>query len=381
MMKIERSIFVLLFWLMILIPAPLVLFGWTGNTALEARSLMPYPTPSWDTAWRQETFQGISAAFEDRMPLRNRLVGFRSSLARQGLIPNPFHKVVFGNDDWLFVATSFDPHCPEDERSQIVSRLSVVADLLESRGIRFVLSLVPNKASIHHAHLPDWILAEHDVAQERTTSMRAELASQGDWFMDITPAMEARLLDPERTPLYYPTDTHWTWNGAEVFVEALVETLQPGLYDPDEVTLLKTVKANLDLDRLSGSSVERDLLYYSAKRPGTTDMVLDNQARSLPAVVTRKQGEPGRLIEGTTLIVRDSFWDHAGSVGHEYFEHLISVHANDARQITLLAEAVARADTVIFETGERKFCEVMLATIANERFPEVLVQALDSDND
>ena len=37
---------------------------------------------------------------------------------------------------------------------------------------------------------------------------------------------------------------------------------------------------------------------------------------------------------------------------------------------------MATSDTVIFEAGERKFCEVMLATIADETFPELLRKAL-----
>ena len=380
-MTIERSIFMVLFWIMIVIPAPLVLTGLTGDTSLEARTLVPYPNPTWATSYHRQTYQDISVAFEDRMPFRNDLVGFRSNMARQGLIANPFHKVVFGQSDWLYVATSFDAHCPEDERSLIVSRISSVADLLESRGIRFRVSLIPNKATIHDRHVPDWIRSEHEAAQQSSELMRMELTDRGDWFLDVTPAMKSKLIASPEAALYYPTDTHWTWNGAEVFIRSLLESLQPGLYDPNEIILLKTVRANLDLDRLSGSAVERDLHYYSAIRPETTDMVLENQMEPIPAVVTRKQGDPDRLIEGTTLLVRDSFWDHAGSVGHEYFEHLVSVHANDARQLGLLAQSMARADTVLFETGERKFCEVMLATIADPTFLELLREALESSTD
>ncbi|MDG2422818.1 MAG: hypothetical protein P8M22_02435 [Phycisphaerales bacterium] len=377
-MKTERLIFALVFWILIVIPAPLVLIGLSGDTSLEARVLVPYPSPTWATSYQQQTYQEVSVALEDRMPFRTHLVGFRSNLARKGLIPNPFDKVVIGQGDWLYVATSFDSHCPDDERSLIASRLATIANMLEQNDIRFVVAMVPNKASIHEEGLPAWIRSEHDSAQDRSEAMRMELASEGDWFIDITPAMRARHAASPEEHLYYPTDTHWTWNGAEVLVEAVVQKLQPGLYDPDEIFLNRTISANLDLDRLSGSSVQRDLHYYSARRPGTTDMVLEDPPDSIPAVVTRKHGDAGRLISGDSLIIRDSFWDHAGSVGHEYFEHLVSVHANDARDLQALADALAAADTVIFEAGERKFCEVMLATIADGAFQELLGKALES---
>ncbi|MEE2906872.1 MAG: hypothetical protein VX527_03475 [Planctomycetota bacterium] len=376
-MRIDRIIFTVVFWIMILVPAPLVLTGLSGDTSLEARVLVPYPAPTWATSYKKQTYEAVSAALEDRMPLRTGLVGFRSSLARQGLIPNPFDKVVLGQDGWLYVATSFDPHCPEDDRATIAARLSEVADLLEQHDIPFLVALIPNKASIHESGIPGWIESEHDTAQERTNAMRLQLIDEGSWFIDLVPPLRTRHRASPDDPLYYPTDTHWNWRGAEVFIEAIVERLHPGLYDPDEIVLIQTVPAHLDLDRLSGSSVQRELNYYAARRPGTTELVLQSQAQPIPAIVTTKGGDKDRLIAGDTLLVRDSFWDHVAAVGAEYFESLASVHATDAQNLQALAKAMAQSDTVIFETGERKFCEVMLSTIAADTFSELLTKALE----
>ncbi|MCH2133838.1 MAG: hypothetical protein MK116_08820 [Phycisphaerales bacterium] len=374
-MKTDRTIFAIAFWVLILIWAPLALLNQDDDLSLEARTLLGWPEWNWDTAWEQHTYAATSAALEDRIPLRTTLVGFRSRLARAGLIPNPFDKVVFGQGDWLYVATSFDPHCPEPERVAIADRLDTVATLLADHGIELVIAMVPNKASIHQDGIPDWIRTEHDAAQVATSDMRSRLRDQGTWFLDLFPSMRAKQQSQPDVPLYYPTDTHWTIDGGSVFIEMLVNHLQPGLYNDSEIMLVQEVPANLDLDRLSGSSEQRLLRYYQAVRPGT-DVVTETPGTTIPSTITTKTGNDERLIPGRTLLIRDSFWDHVVAVGREYFAELVSVHANDAMDVMALATEMARADTVIFETGERKFCEVMQSTIASDAFLEHLRAAL-----
>ena len=178
-MRCDQLIFTIGFWIFIVIPAPLVFMGLSGDTSLEARRLAAYPEIRLDNVLEGETYEALSAALEDRMPMRTSLVGFRSRLARRGLIPNPFEKVVFGYDDWLYVAESFDPHCPEPERRRVVDRLTELADLLHEYDIDLRVIMIPNKASIHEESLPEWIRPEHDAARLVSRELAEGLAARG----------------------------------------------------------------------------------------------------------------------------------------------------------------------------------------------------------
>jgi hypothetical protein len=88
------------------------------------------------------------------------------------------------------------------------------------------------------------------------------------------------------------------------------------------------------------------------------------------------EAPPGRTIAGRTVLIRDSFWDMIAPVGQAYFSHLISIHATHANSLPGLAEAIASADRVIIESGERKFCEVLLQTLAAPEFRPLMEEAL-----
>ena len=377
-MKHDRSIFACLFLLILMVPAPLVFLDMRGDTSMEARSASEYPILNFGSILKPEDLQSFSRAIEDRMPLRSKLVNFRSRLAHSGFSANPFDQVVIGRNGWLYLAETFEDECPPTEQEIVWDRISQVADLLNRNDIELLLILVPDKASIHPEGVPDWMQQTHLSNIESDELIRQALDAPSDWFIDMSPILkDARTRNPDEY-LYHKTDTHWNWNGASLFFETLVNALRPGLFDSSEIQFAFEKPVNFDLDRLSGSAIQRPRNYYYPDRAGIEVVAEDGP---LHMIVTSAQGPSTRIIPGRTTLIRDSFWDSYPNIGAPYFQQLTSLHSDYAAVRPDFAEMVARSDTLIVEVIERNFCRTMLKTIASEDFPRELSQAIDLDRE
>ncbi|MBG84580.1 MAG: hypothetical protein CMJ40_08545 [Phycisphaerae bacterium] len=373
-MKNDRSIFACLFLLILMLPAPLVLLGLRGDTSMEARSASDYPKLALTSILKPEELQSLSNALEDRMPLRSHLVNFRSLLAHSGFSANPFHQVVIGKNGWLYLAETFESHCTPDEHAIVWNRITEVAEILEECDIKLLLILVPDKATVHPEGIPEWMGETHLANIVMKTALQNGLEESRDWFIDMSPVLEQARSRNQNENLYHKTDTHWNWTGARLFFERLINELQPDLFDPSEIRLAFEKPANFDLDRLSGSAIQRPRKYYFPDRSGIK-VVPEQESQYM--VVTSARGPANRLIPGRTLIIRDSFWDSYPNIGAAYFQQLTSIHSDHASVRPDFPEMVARSDTFVVEVVERNFCRTMLKTIASEHFLGALSQAID----
>jgi len=105
--------------------------------------------------------------------------------------------------------------------AQVVETADVLAamrDALGQRGIRFLVALPPNAATIYPDDLPNWAqrngrLTEYDV-------LLAVLAERGIKAVDLRPAVWTVR---SKAPAYFLYDTHWTPRGAIAGFNAIAE--------------------------------------------------------------------------------------------------------------------------------------------------------------
>jgi len=229
----------------------------------ENRALAPWPTVELRADW----FARFDAAFSDRFAARNALIALEHAISVRGFHSSPVGNVVLGRDQWLYFAGedghALDRHFRgtmpfgDDMVRQLRDELERRRQYLAARGIAYVVSVAPDKATIYPEHLPTWIThMRAPTPLERT----AELLKRDPalHFVDLRePLLEAK----RSRQVYYRTDSHWNYLGAIVAYEAIMNEVQrvvgvdrlPRIAPPDVPPYVEGVdRYRGDLARLLG---------------------------------------------------------------------------------------------------------------------------------
>jgi len=217
-------------------------------------------------------------------------------------------KVVRGKDGYLFYGLDFTSACRGASRFQgAVEGVRDLARIVARSGRKVVFTVVPNKSSVVTDALPravprgscakDGISREIDVLDDFSdplwVPLRAELAA----------------LDRSGKDAYWRTDTHWTTLGASVWVNALVERLDPDLasrptFDPARETLVGDLTSLLGLrfaETPDSVRTATDATVTDTRLPGFDPAKGEQQTSAWTT-----SPDTG-IIAGRTVFVGDSF--------------------------------------------------------------------------
>lgn len=127
-------------------------------------------------------------------------------------------------------------------------------------------------------------------------------------------------------PLYYRQDTHWTDAGAAVFVQGVINRVAPGTFVPADVRSAGRDVKRDDLARLKGGAADEPRPQLEVVRPGVTiveSVLPDDEKAAAKVARSRATSTDAPLIEGTTVILGDSFTRISVRLFAPYFEELV----------------------------------------------------------
>jgi hypothetical protein len=235
----------------------------------ENRALAPWPTPELSRDW----FARFDAAFSDRFAARNALIALQHAIAVVGFHSSPVSNVVLGRDRWLYFAGedghTLDRHFRgvlpfgDDLVAGLRDELERRRQYLAARGIAYIVTVAPDKATIYPEHLPAWIQRMRTPTPfDRTVALlRKDPALR---FVDLRGPLLAAKKDRQ---VYFRTDSHWNYLGAVVAYEALMREVQravgtdrlPAIAPPDMPPYVEGVdRYRGDLAQMLGSSSRYD---------------------------------------------------------------------------------------------------------------------------
>lgn len=168
------------------------------------------------------TTGAIDKQLDQNMPWRAGLIGVANGL-RYRLTGGAGDQVRVGRDGWLFLSEElrYEPQGPAHLQVR-ADLLSNASKALETRGVRLVLVLVPDKARVYPQHLRAQAYPAYQ--QGRYSETLTALRQRGLLVVDV-------LADFERAPaardLYYRTDTHWNQSGARLAAQAVAQAVRP----------------------------------------------------------------------------------------------------------------------------------------------------------
>lgn len=209
---------------------------------------------------RLNKFAGeFDAFYADRVGCRRELLRFRNSLLLSSFGESPSPLVIFGEDDWLFLNTGFDPLDSAGSRELAIEANAAAirerAKWCRARGIQYVVQVARDKHMIYPQYLPKR-LRNHTGADPVPLLQSA--------CPDVTILdPRARLYEDSRQyAVYHRFDTHWTTRGILVGYRQLAEHLEqtlPGFHGKQlfDFTPHPDCKSVNDLARMAGLPPEK----------------------------------------------------------------------------------------------------------------------------
>ena len=214
-----KHVFIVLFFLLCLLPSLGMLF-WgeskaSANEILAAKPLIVQKDGSFNTHVLNE----FSDYIADRFAFRKILITAWSRLNASLFRTSAEDQVLLGADDWLYYEPTLDDYMgrsmSNDELDHAALYLASLQQDAESRGVRFLFTIAPNKNSLYGEHMPSYIPAYHEGSN--AVRIKPYLERYGVNYVDLFSVFS----EIEET-LYYRSDSHWTARGAALAADALL---------------------------------------------------------------------------------------------------------------------------------------------------------------
>ena len=350
--RLERVI-AILFVIVCLVPGAALIIG-IRPLDLDNAAPAAMPTIAPDALLDSHTYADIDAFITDNLPGRDRAVRTYGELDYGLLGGSASRQVLVGRGDWLFFEGELRPTCRETAAAMLAD-LDVAAAAAADVGLDLRFVVAPDKHSIH----PEMVATDPPLPTPCTDrerpSLRAGFADRPGAAVDLWRPIEAAR-DAASEPMYFTKDSHWTPTGALPAIEALVESLAPGVWDASEIGVDGTSRYPMELARLMGVPEDAVVPAYVI-RPDVdversaleTDVALEHAA----SIDQYHATGTDRLVPGTTLVIYDSFFNINRPRITPWFEHTVWVQLEDLRDHPELAQDLPPIDRVIVERVER----------------------------
>ena len=265
---------------------------------------------SWDG------FSTLSKFIGDRIPLRSRAIKSDGWIDQHVFQEDPAFgggavpRVIHGEEGVLFLADDFDIPCnSEITPTETVDNLSQFAHLIEDSGRKITMTFAPNKSTLHQDLLPSSASSRECWRTFTNAFYLALSVSNMPGYVDLINPLEKEITDT-REYLFYRQDSHWDTAGIAVAMQQIVQQIEPGLWDPAQLSFKGTEIYYGDLLGLEGFSSTDEAPNFAIERPEIVPGPTTDFRPTDNIVVHRRYTNTGpvdQLIQRKTLLLTDSF--------------------------------------------------------------------------
>ncbi len=310
---------------------------------------------SWDG------FSTLSKFIGDRIPLRSRAIKSDGWIDQHVFHEDPAFgggsvpRIIHGKDGYLFLNDDFGMGCQSAAVvPQIVTGISNFMSVIEKSGRQAIYTVAPNKTTLHRELLPDDQSSMDCLNQYSDGLWQGLSAANIDGYVDLKSALSSAM-EKTREPLFLRKDSHWDSAGSAAAAKAVINELQPGLWDDSALQYKGLIDYTGDLTFLEGNPVIDQTPLYEVVRPeitaGTPEIW---DAEDMTHIYRRytNNGPEGSLITAKTVIMVDSFGVEAMARIIPYFADITFVHFDALTADDLISE-INQADLVWVMSVER----------------------------
>lgn len=342
-MKKWKLLYGILFFGICLCPS-IGMFVTKQETSAENRELAEFPVLKEEDGINVEWLSEAGDYFQEHFAFRNELVTANALLNGKILGVSTAQGVIQGTDGWLYYKDSLTDYLGSEllsDRSlyNLAHTLSMVQKNLESRGVKFLFTVAPNKNSLYGENMPYYdslkVTENNNLARLMPFLEQEQVA-----YADLYSVFQA-----EEETLYHQRDSHWNNKGAALASDVLLTALdkEHDSYQEEVYEVREDFEGDLD-NMLYPLAITPEQEIYYEKTP-TYAVVGEIQSNFDPRITTVNPVKTGSLV-----MYRDSFGNAllpfmADAYANAYFSRGVPYQLSDVDTMA--------ADTVIVERAER----------------------------
>lgn len=219
--------FVVIFFLMMIVPMAFGLFGDETVNNCEKRKLATFP--KWE--FSHEFLMDFNEWYEDHYGLRNELILIQAKIKFGWFKSSTNPKdCIIGKEGWLFYNSESDLMYGSYSRRNLLSRVELDfyvkqekerKTILEEKGIKYLYFICPNKSTIYPEYLP----YQMKMQIRDTVSKTDQIISHFAKFLPDLQMIDVRnaILSAKKKQLYRKLDSHWNDLGAYYAYKSFME--------------------------------------------------------------------------------------------------------------------------------------------------------------
>lgn len=231
----------------------------------EKRNPTKKPVWKWDAKKMDNYFPQLDAYINDNFALRTKLIENYSTILYPLKVAVNSDRAVIGKNGFLFLGNNFNRVLDQttgkrlltnDELSKIKNYFGKRKTFLDSLGIHFYLTIVPNKEIVYQEYLPYYIKASEN---KFLTQLKEPY-----WGIDVI-GLEKAIIESKINwgdSLYYKTDSHWSEIGAYVAYIELIKYLSARF---NKIRPIILTKENFHIQEYYADHDLTNLLYLRKK--------------------------------------------------------------------------------------------------------------------
>ena len=350
--RFEHLLTLVCFLTLVLSPWIAGALGVRASAERENRRFEPAPELAVADALDSGQFAAIEAFVTDRLPLRQQsaamINGALYAVWGESPVENAF---VDREGRWTLSEDYLDGCVGAFRPVELSARLDAWEDA-SGGTVDIVLVVAPDKSSIRNGDLPVRSRLADNCQVQRERELTQAFGA-GDDLLDLWTPLRARQQSGE-SGLYFVNDSHWTGVGAISLAASVIDSFEPGLFDPSAIVPADAATVTGDVTARLGWQRDEVIDRLVSARPGVeTDLEIEPtpSGQGVRTYVSAATGAQA-LVPGTTVVVHDSMGNYAEGMLAPYFEQVQFVNWNDLAAGEFLPLA-STADRIVFQTVQR----------------------------
>lgn len=362
---IYNFIFILIFMAMIIVPTLLMDHEKYKSSDIDNKTLTEWPGFSFDS----ETIRTIEDYVDDRIGFRSEAIYEYTKLSNDifNVMVHPLF--MYGEEGHIYykdpdyIAAYQRLNTDTDYMDKFVKYLEETNDYLESRNIKFLYFLAPDKKSIYPEYFPKSIHVKEDnssVIEYMTKKLEGSDIEYVIPYEELKKAKETQVIYNKKYDA-----THWNEFGSMIGQKLLDEHVQSWFEDvrplsEDDYTLTFEKRTNLDQ---SDFPIDDDVPVYNLITDTSQDAgayLASSIKLSVPTFYAHYMNP--EVTNGKRLVIfTDSYFATYSKFYKNRFSEVYYIHRQNYMYLQYIVNLLF-PDAVIFETAERSITSDMPLT-------------------
>lgn len=343
-MKKFKIIFSVLCILLCVLPFSGMSFAKTDTTT-ENRRLAQFPSLFSDGRINAEFLQELGAYFDDHYAFRNVMINADSLIQGEVFKVSNAGTVIKGKNEWLYYSDTLDDYkskarLSEEGINNAVRNISIMQAYVESKGIKFAITIAPNKNSLYGENMPYYCAGNYGQTKS-INALEPLLKEKNIIYTDLF-----TLFNSYDEILYLKRDSHWNNKGAMLVYDRLMNDLEINHNDYLAVKAVRKKTEIGDLNKMLYPVTAKPEWNYYYQIEDNFEYVTDTKSVEDAWIETKSSSS-----NGTLLMFRDSFGNtllpfFAREFGKAYFSkgvpYLLESYIEQCNPDYIIVEKVER---------------------------------------